>query len=231
MLSLIFFFVCSVNLVPVSFRRAIYLANASDVAIEFLIFPIFFVYLLHKSFLEKYGKDNFKFEVLIICFDDDRLYYEVEYIKKFNGYNISKGRVDVSEYIVTDLKEFITKKKEQYRTKVKNLSTSISEKMKKSEKWLKAVGNTKKKIAESVRKHFQDNPSNSQNIEKHREVMCKSVGRSISQYTNEGIFVKSYLSIAQAGRESGVKKPNIQHCLKGTHQYAGGYIWKYNDEA
>jgi group I intron endonuclease len=46
--------------------------------------------------IKKYEIDNFKFEILIFCFDDDRFKYEINYIQKFNsivpnGYNISKG--------------------------------------------------------------------------------------------------------------------------------------------
>jgi group I intron endonuclease len=43
--------------------------------------------------IKKYGSDNFKFEVIIICFDEDVKHYEQSYIKKYNtivpnGYNI-----------------------------------------------------------------------------------------------------------------------------------------------
>jgi group I intron endonuclease len=46
--------------------------------------------------VNKYGINNFRFEVLIICFDEDACRYEREYIEKFNtitpnGYNITKG--------------------------------------------------------------------------------------------------------------------------------------------
>jgi group I intron endonuclease len=46
--------------------------------------------------VKKYGIVNFKFQVLIICFDEDRYIYEKEYIKKYNsivpnGYNILEG--------------------------------------------------------------------------------------------------------------------------------------------
>jgi group I intron endonuclease len=46
--------------------------------------------------VKKYGIDNFKFDVLLICFDEDRFKYEIEYIKKYNtivpnGYNILEG--------------------------------------------------------------------------------------------------------------------------------------------
>lgn len=46
--------------------------------------------------VKKYGIENFKFEILIICFDDDRYKFEKEYIKKYNsiapnGYNLTTG--------------------------------------------------------------------------------------------------------------------------------------------
>lgn len=46
--------------------------------------------------VKKYGIDNFRFEILLICFDEDRYKYEIEYIKKYNtlvpnGYNILEG--------------------------------------------------------------------------------------------------------------------------------------------
>ncbi len=51
--------------------------------------------LLQKAF-NKYGADKFKFEVLIICFDDARFEIEKQYIKKYNsfgknGYNSNEG--------------------------------------------------------------------------------------------------------------------------------------------
>ena len=46
--------------------------------------------------VQKHGEENFKFEVLIICFDEDCYRFEREYIKKYdsiapNGYNILEG--------------------------------------------------------------------------------------------------------------------------------------------
>ncbi len=49
---------------------------------------------LRRAF-EKYGLENFKFEIVIICFDTDLSKYEKEYIKKYdsfkNGYNLTHG--------------------------------------------------------------------------------------------------------------------------------------------
>lgn len=49
-----------------------------------------------KASMKKHGIRNFKFEILIICFDADLVRYEKEYIKKYNsqipnGYNILSG--------------------------------------------------------------------------------------------------------------------------------------------
>jgi len=46
--------------------------------------------------VKKYGIENFTFTILIICFDEDRYKFEIEYIKKYNsispnGYNLTKG--------------------------------------------------------------------------------------------------------------------------------------------
>ena len=46
--------------------------------------------------MKKHGVDKFKFELLLICFDDDLVSYEKEYIRKYNsqvpnGYNILAG--------------------------------------------------------------------------------------------------------------------------------------------
>lgn len=51
--------------------------------------------LLKKS-MKKHGIENFKFEILLICFDQDVVKYEKEYIAKYNsqqpnGYNILSG--------------------------------------------------------------------------------------------------------------------------------------------
>jgi group I intron endonuclease len=49
-----------------------------------------------KASMNKHGIKNFKFEVLIICFNEDVFKYEKEYIKKYNsiipnGYNMNAG--------------------------------------------------------------------------------------------------------------------------------------------
>jgi group I intron endonuclease len=222
-----------------------------------------------KCAIKKYGIEKFKFEVLIICFDEDRFIYEKEYIKKYNcqvpnGYNILPGgegggflgkthSEETRKKIGESKKVFIEKNPnhfETYREKLKESmkKVDISSAVKNSEVFKKAIaekrvgGNshkegkpseeTKKKISESVTKYYSNLDKNGKaiNSENHREAMTKASGRKIAQYTKDNMFVKEYISIAEAGRVSGVKKSNIQHTLSGNTLTAGGYIWKYTDE-
>ncbi len=221
-----------------------------------------------KDAIKKYGIEKFKFEVLIICFDEDRFIYEKEYIKKYNsqvpnGYNILPGgegggflgkthSEETRKKIGESSKAFREKNPnhfETYREKLKESmkKVDISSALKNSEKFKKAIEEkrvgarahkngtlseeTKKKIKESVIKYYKENPTNIRcNIENHREAMAKARGRKVAQYTKDNVFVKEYISIAEAGRTSGVKGKNIQQVLSNITKTAGGFIWKYADE-
>lgn len=112
-----------------------------------------------------HGIENFRFEVLIICFDEDRFKFEREYIKKYNtlvpnGYNILEGGVGGagfkgkkhSEKTKAKLAEYNRKRLEdpEYRNllstrakgqmeKVKTAGVNWGEKVRNSTKYLKAV--------------------------------------------------------------------------------------------
>lgn len=113
--------------------------------------------------VKKYGIENFKFQVLIICFDEDRYKFEIEYIKKFNsiapnGYNLTKGGEGGGFYGKKHTSETIEKirnvLKDRYtndpeirkclseRTKLLfkdiNYKLKVSEGVKNSEKWKNA---------------------------------------------------------------------------------------------
>lgn len=111
--------------------------------------------------INKYGVDKFIFDVLIICFDEDRYKYEIEYIKKFNsqvpnGYNIlpggqkGKSRLGIKHTEKSKKKTSESCKKfymenpkhyESYRDKHKQSmdKVDISSAMKNSEIWKKVV--------------------------------------------------------------------------------------------
>lgn len=137
--------------------------------------------------IKKYGIHNFKFEIIIICFDDDINYYEKEYIKKFNtlvpnGYNIHEGGVLGGMFKghqhTDETKQKLSEKSHNYYSNSnirKEHGEKTREALKKSEKWklflekkaaLKGVYNPnsykpteehRKKISESNKKSYKNN--------------------------------------------------------------------------
>jgi hypothetical protein len=50
----------------------------------------------------------------------------------------------------------------------------------------------------------------------------------IDQFYKTGELVKTYISLAEAERLSGVYKNAISNCLNGRAKTSGGFVWKYN---
>jgi len=116
--------------------------------------------LLKKS-MQKHGVDNFTFEILIICFDEDVVKFEKEYIKRYNsqtpnGYNILSGgqigdghvgfkhRPESIEKMKASVKKFREANPNYYETyRERHQATmktiNISECVKNSEKFQKAM--------------------------------------------------------------------------------------------
>ena len=114
---------------------------------------------LMKAF-KKYGEESFKFEVLIICFDEDVFKFEPYYIKKYNtlspnGYNVATGGKTNQTFLGKTHSEETRKilsenaKKQNEDPEVRerarrvaiefNKTHDIGDLMKKSEKWQKAL--------------------------------------------------------------------------------------------
>jgi hypothetical protein len=53
--------------------------------------------------------------------------------------------------------------------------------------------------------------------------------RSVSQYDMNGIFIRSYKSISEAGRAVGIEHSCIYAAASGKTKYSKGYKWKFNN--
>jgi len=199
--------------------------------------------------VKKYGIDNFEFSILIICFDDERFKYEIEYIKKYNsvvpgGYNITKGgegggfqgkthTEEVKNIIKNKLKQkFIDnpelKKQMSERNKIVMSNPEVREKIKNgilnSEKWKKVV---------------EDKRIGNYNQIKHSEEIKNKISESLKKYhaTNNKIKIKQYdvdknllneyTSISDASSKTSIQRKIISLYLRGKTNTAGGFIWKY----
>uniref|UniRef100_A0A6C0DEF8 GIY-YIG domain-containing protein n=1 Tax=viral metagenome TaxID=1070528 RepID=A0A6C0DEF8_9ZZZZ len=215
---------------------------------------------LMKAF-KKYGEESFKFEVLIICFDEDVFRFEEDYIKKYNtlspnGYNVATGGKTNQSFLGKTHSEETRKllsenakkhnKDPEVRERARrvaiefNKTHDIGDLMRKSEKWQKALaegrigGHAKteegrKKISESLKKYYANNNHTEINRKKHSEAMTKAIGRKVSQYTKEGVFIASFDSIVEAAEKNGLTRGCVQAGVLGYSKTAGGFIWKYNE--
>jgi group I intron endonuclease len=85
--------------------------------------------------VNKYGLDKFEFKVLIICFDEDRLHYEKQYIEKLNtivpnGYNVAKGGYGGGAFIGKKHSEETKQRlREMNKVRFNNLPQEIKQKI------------------------------------------------------------------------------------------------------
>jgi group I intron endonuclease len=186
----------------------------------------------------------------------EKEYIEKYHAQVPNGYNILPGgqlgggflgkthSEESIEKIKNSLKKFNEAHPDHFETYREKLKESmkkvdLSKCTKQSEKFQKAVkegrvgthGPTsedkKQKIREGVLNYYKNGGIISN---KQIQAIKKALSKPIAQYTIENVFVKEYLSIADAGRTSGVKQNNIKHALKINGRKAGGFLWKYITE-
>jgi group I intron endonuclease len=148
--------------------------------------------------INKYGLESFKFEVVIICFDEDRFNYEREYIKKYNsqapyGYNILPGgegggflgkshSEESREKISENLKKFNKNNPGHFETFRKKWEESmskvdISAAIRKSEKFKKAK--EEKRVGSPSHKNGMTEETK-ENISKGLKRYYEKGGKSVS---------------------------------------------------
>ena len=169
----------------------------------------------------KYGIENFKFQIICICFDEDCDKYEMEYIKKYNslspnGYNLREG--GKNSHHSDETKKKIGLKSKEYRNN-EVIKIEYSKKFK------------GKKMNEDVKKRMYSTMTEENKINKNKNLLkgsqkCK---KKINQYTKDNIFIKSFDSITEASSELNIDASKIGKVCNNIKYYktAGGYIWKF----
>jgi|688.fasta_scaffold144070_2 group I intron endonuclease len=144
--------------------------------------------------VKKYGIENFKFNILLICFDEDRYKYEIEYIKKYNsivpnGYNILKGGPGGSFQGKTHSEE--TKKQISAKLKQKYIDNpELKKEMSERNKILMNSEVIKNKISEGVinskkyQQMIKDKKVGNYNNNLHTEESKNKIRESIKKYYN-----------------------------------------------
>ena len=190
--------------------------------------------------LIKYGINNFKFQIICICFDEDCNTYEKEYIKKYNtiapnGYNLmdggnnSKHHPETIELIRATLKGRLTrpitdairlKLSESLRgDKNPNFGKKMSEEQKKK---LSEIRIQLLKDGKILKNKITEKQLNA--LEKGRELIRRKVGK----FDNNNLL-EQFDSITEASNNTNISYSTISKVCNNTkgHKTAGGFIWKF----
>jgi group I intron endonuclease len=188
--------------------------------------------------LIKYHLDNFKFQIVCICFDEDCNKLEKEYIKKFdtlspNGYNLmeggdnSKHHPETIELIRASLKGRITCPK----TPEINLKKSISMRGDKNHNFGKKMSEDQKN---KIRDKLKGNRKNYIVSKKQLEGLAKGRinnpnKKRIGKFDNEDKILEEFNSISEASKQTNISRQTISKVCNNIMPYktAGGFIWKF----
>jgi group I intron endonuclease len=199
--------------------------------------------------VKKYGIDNFEFSVLIICFDDERFKYEIEYIKKYNsvvpnGYNLTNGgegggfqgkthTEEVKNGIKNKLKQkYIDnpelKKQMSERNKIVMSNPEVRDKIKNgilnSEKMKKNIEDKRTGNYKQI-KHTEERKNQiSESLKKYHASNVKNeLNNKIKQCDMNNNLLNEYTSISDASRKTSIQRKLISLYLRGKTNIAGGY--------
>lgn len=77
---------------------------------------------------------------------------------------------------------------------------------------------------------YANEPLTQEHLEWCNTPRNEHIQRSVSQYTKEGVFVKTYPSIKDASLETGVHHTNIAACCRNEMKSAGDCFWRYAED-
>lgn len=196
-----------------------------------------------KDAIQKYGRNNFKREILIECYNQIELdEWEYLFIWEYDsqnpkiGYNIANGSVlgAIGEMHPSKLPEVREKISKANKGKIRSVESRVN--ISNSHKGIKLSEDHKLKIGLSVKgkkrsdetkKKMSESRKGEKRSDETKRKIRDAKSKPILQYSKEGIFIKEFPSANEAARQIGIFSQNINTCCIGRLKTSGGFIWKY----
>lgn len=174
--------------------------------------------------VKKYGIENFKFEVLIICFDEDRYRFEIEYIKKYNsiapnGYNLTKGGEGGGFHGKKHSQQTIERISQVIKQKYID-HPELKQQMSERQKIVMNNQEVRDKIKESYK---NSNIFINLKKEKGQRGFAKI---KVMQYDLYNNYINTYNSITEAAKSNNIDHRTISKNINGKIKTGCGFIWK-----
>lgn len=64
---------------------------------------------------------------------------------------------------------------------------------------------------------------------KQKMIDASSQKKEISQFTLDGVYIKTYASLREAERETGIPTSSLSACARGKYKYSKGFKWAYSN--
>ena len=178
--------------------------------------------------VKKYGIENFTFEVLIICFDEDRYRFEIEYIKKYNsiapnGYNLTKGGEGGGFYGKKHSQETIERIRITSKQKYID-NPELKQQMSERQKIIMSSEENRNKVKNGL---VNSNIFLTLKKEKGKSGFAKI---KVIQYDLYNNYINKYQSIADAAKLNNIDNRTISKNINGKTKTGCGFIWKKLEE-
>jgi group I intron endonuclease len=165
--------------------------------------------------LKKNGIDNFKFQIICICFDEDCNQYEKDYIKKYNtmkpnGYNMQDGGKNPS---ITCRKKIVLSDEQKEKMKGRN-------KGEKHPCFGKPMSEEQKKKISESRRNFEANKDTSYKKRKCSE----QKRRTVHKYDENHNLIGTFASLSEAAKTINTSYHTILAHANQAILYRG-YFW------
>lgn len=182
--------------------------------------------------VKKYGWEKFKFEVLIICFDEDCFELEKHYIKKYNsqvpnGYNITPGGEGggfKGKKHTEETKKKISNNKKNYYSDSENIKkhSDLMKEINKNEREGKPLSDdTRQKISESLYNYHNKDK------EEKKIRLIFSDTQKILQLKLDDTPLSIYKNIKCASKMNNISVKAIKNAINGYTKTGGGFKWKF----
>jgi group I intron endonuclease len=189
--------------------------------------------------VKKYGRENFKKEILEICFTinelEKRETYWIKYFDALNDenfYNLAdvrkRGKNPFENKTTEELKIIFNKIKSKERNEKIGKANSkpkpegFGDKISKANKGKKRSEESKINQGIKTKGRISPNKGKTWTLDQKRKL-----GKPILQYDLKGNLIKEWNTIKEA--KNTLKIKGIIECLKNRAKTSGGFIWKYKN--
>lgn len=175
--------------------------------------------------MKKYGINNFKYEIIEECSEDELNEKEQYYIKLYdsyiygnhhNGYNLSPGGESIKGI------EFLNQETIQTIIDLWNSGMAVIE--------IYETGIACRETIVKYLKKYCSDYNTTESIKRSKALANIYNCKSINQYSLEGILIKTYSSIADASKENNISSSNIVLAAQKKNKTANGYFWIYTTD-